>query len=60
MLSESNRKVFGPRKAEWEKRYALLFEDIKGNLPPVLNMLAEIDERQGGGSDIPGPLPNAL
>ncbi len=49
VLSESNRKVFGPRKAEWEKRYALLFEDIKGNLPPVLNMLAEIDERQGGG-----------
>jgi len=48
VLSESDRKALGPKKAEWEKRYEQLFEDIKADLPPVLNMLEEIDKRQGG------------
>ena len=46
-LSDSDKKSFGPKKAEWERHYGQVFGDLTGNLPPVLNMLQEIDKRQG-------------
>ena len=57
VLSESDRKAFGHKKAEWEKQYKQLFADLKGNLPPILNMLEEIDQRQGGGVSAKGLYP---
>ena len=47
VLSESDRKALGPKKAEREKWYGELCGDTKG-LPPLLNMLEELDKRKGG------------
>ena len=57
LRSESDKKSFGSKKGEWERQYEQLFADIKGNRPPVLNMLEEIDKRQGGELSVQGLYP---
>ncbi len=46
VLSDPETESFGSKKEEWETHYGGLFADLKGNRPPVLNMLEEIDKRQ--------------
>jgi hypothetical protein len=46
VFSESDKEAFGTRKADWKEQQRF-FKDLK-DLPPVLNMLEEIDKRKGG------------
>ena len=57
VMSDLDKESFASRKREWDGHYQRLFANVEGNLPSVLNMLKEIDDRQGGEASFQGLYP---